>query len=131
MPANRIFHNMQSMNRGTILIAGSFQPNGSSAISLTTVNGHGFAPTRTGTGAYLVTLEDVYVDFVSIMCQLSAAALANNKVRIGSIDIASKTFEILAYQEDGDTTVSAVEIANDADTWIHFQAWLKNTSVSH
>ncbi|KKK76489.1 hypothetical protein LCGC14_2863150, partial [marine sediment metagenome] len=49
---------------------------------------------------------------------------------IGSIDIASKTFEILAYQEDGDTTVSAVEIANDADTWVHFQAWLKNTSVS-
>lgn len=130
MGANRTFFDMQSMSRGLILIAGAFQPNGSSAISLTTVKGHGFVPTRTGVGAYLVTLEDVFVDYVAITCQLAAAALANNKVRIGSVDISAKTIEILAYQEDGDTTVSAVEVANDADTWVHFQAWLKNTSVT-
>ncbi len=129
MGQNRTNFNMQAMSRALILVAGSFQPNGSSAISTTTVNGHGFTPTRTGTGAYLVTLEDVFIDFVALMCQLSATAIANNKVRIGDIDIATKTFVINAYQEDGDTTVSAVDIANDADTWVHFMAFLKNTSI--
>lgn len=125
--ADRIFHNMQSYSRGTIYLAGAFRPNGSSAVDNDLNKGHGFTVARSATGVYDVTIEDSFTDFVSIMCNLSHATLADEYVRPGTIDIANNTFEILAH--DG-ATPAALDIASDVDTFIHFLAILKNTSVN-
>lgn len=129
--ADRTFFDMQSYSRGLIHLVGAFAPNGASAVNNALNKGHGFTVARTGVGAFDITIEDSFVDFVAIMAQISAAAISNEYVRPGTIGVpASNVIELLAWQDDGDTTVSAVDIAADADTFIHFLAVLKNTSVT-
>ncbi len=126
--ANRTFFDMQSISRGLIHIPGAFRPNGASAIDNTLNKGDGWSVARTGVGVYAVTLEDVYVDFVSFIAGLAKATLTDEYVKPGTFVVASRTFEILAHSGASPTPL-AVEIASDADTFVHFLAIMKNTSV--
>lgn len=85
--------------RGTqpeqLIVAGTFRPNGSSAIAAANNKGFGWSVARTGTGVYTVTLDERLPDHVAfhvnartttttheILAQISAYSAANKTITI-------------------------------------------------
>lgn len=90
------------------IIAGSFIPNGSSAIA--TTYGVGFTVARTGTGEYTVTLSEPFANYVSIQVtgQFASSNTDLHQFLVGDISVTNRTFEI---QHLSSTDVSTTDIA--------------------
>lgn len=105
---------IESAGIGHLMIAGSFIPNGLSAIA--TKYGAGFTVARISAGVYRVTLTNGFADFVSLVpsLQLATGNLLSRQVRIGTISVANRTFEIehLAAAD----TATAHPVAADIST---------------
>ena len=124
--ADLIFYDVQALNPHVKIIAGSFKPNGSSAVANTDNTGTGFTVARSGTGSFTVTLDAKYPGLLSGQCSLALNAVADSKVQFGAIDVASaKTVVINVI-----TTASAADIAANANNRIHFCLMLRNTSLT-
>lgn len=123
--ANRIFNDCQALEKGVIVLAGSFRPNGSSApLALT---GKGIASvSRSGTGVFLVTLEDVYLGFLSLNAQLALASTDDKTCQIGAVSLANKTIEVKVIDISG---AAVADVAANAGNVIYLTFILKNTSV--
>ena len=124
--ADKIFYGVQALNPELKIVAGSFLPNGSSAVDSAGNTGTGFSVARTGTGSFTVTLGDKYPGLLSAQCSVALAAAADTKVQFGAIDVSSaKTVVITVI-----TTASAADIASNAANRIHFVLFLRNTSLT-
>ncbi len=110
-----------------LIISGRFRPNGSSAIDNTLNKGpNGWTVARTSTGVYTITFTQKYYQCVNADAWFSSANPQNALVQPGIIDVASgKTFVVKCVQSSDGST--AVDLASDANTWIHFQAILAGT----
>jgi formylmethanofuran dehydrogenase subunit A len=69
--ANRLFKRPRTLDEEVINLTGKVTINSSAAV--VTKTGRGFSIAKTGTGAYTITLEDVYPVLLSAHCQLLAA----------------------------------------------------------
>ena len=122
------------------IIAGSFAPNGSSAIAASGVEGIGVTVARTTTGVFTVTLASTYSSMVCANLTLALAtassAASDNRLELGAIDVASaKTIvirNIKAVHIDHSTpassvalTCAAADIAANAANRIHFMFLLR------
>ena len=124
--AEKIFYDVQALNPHVKIIAGSFCPNGSSAVDNDSNTGTGFTVARSGTGSFTVTLDAIYPGLLSAQCSIALTAVADSKVQFGAIDVASgKTVVINVV-----TTASAADIAANANNRIHFCLFLRNTSLT-
>ena len=124
--AEKIFFDMQALNPHVKIIAGSFKPNGSSAVDNTANTGAGWTVARGGVGIFTVTLGDTYPGILSATCSVALSAVADTKVQFGAIDVASaKTLVINVI-----TTASAADIAANAANRIHFCLVLRNTDMT-
>jgi len=123
--AEKIFFDVQALNPHVKLIAGTFKPNGSSAIDNTANKGAGWTVARTGTGEYTVTLDDVYPGLLSAQVSLQHNGAGDKKVHWGAIDLAAKTLKIFAI-----TTASAADLAAHASNHVHFLLVLRNTDMT-
>jgi hypothetical protein len=127
--SNELFHNLQCKSKEVKVVAGSFRPNGSSAIDVTLNTGNGFTVVRTAAGVYTITFSAPYCGCVSLIPALQLASVANCMVQLGAIDVVTgKTAVINALQSSDGTT--AVDIASNASNRIHFVAFLRNTSLT-
>lgn len=125
--ANRNFDNVQTLGKGVKVIAGSFAPNGSSAVSAASVKGIGFTVARTGTGQFTITLSDAYVDYLSITASLALSAGDDKFLQLGAVDVVTaKTIVVNVWDVSG---AAATDVAANAANRIHFVAWLKNSTV--
>ena len=124
--ADKIFFDVQALNPHVKIIAGSFKPNGSSAVANADNTGTGFTVARGGTGSFTVTLDDKYPGLLSGQCSLALNAAADSKVQFGAIDVASAKTVIINVI----TTASAADIAANANNRIHFCLMLRNTSLT-
>jgi hypothetical protein len=123
--ANKIFYDAQAVNPEVKILAGSFLPNGSSAIVNASNTGAGFTVAYTGTGIYTITLTDSYPGLLSATATLALNAVADAKVQLGAIDVTTaKTIVI-----NNITGTSAADIASNANNRIHFCLILRNTSL--
>jgi len=124
--ADRNFNPLQALGREYKVIAGSFRPNGSSAVSNTTNTGVGFSVARTGVGAFTITLTDKYVSLIGAEFQLALATpAAAHDICIGAVDVSSaKTIAFVHYSAG-----AAADIASDAANRIYFTLTLSNSSV--
>ena len=123
--ADRIFYGVQALNPSVKIIAGSFLPNGSSAVASATTTGQGYSVVRTNTGLFTITLTDKYNSLISGQVSLALNAVAQTVVQFGAIDVSSaKTITINAV-----TSGSAADIASNANNRIHFLLILSNTNV--
>lgn len=103
-----------SHNPNTQRISGRFFPAGTGAP--TGLKGRGIASvTRTGVGAYLVTLADKWGDLTSFNLGLQLHAAADVKLQLGDVDLVAKTIVIRAL-----AVAAAVEIAANANSSIAF-----------
>lgn len=125
--AERTFHDVKSLHSNVRVIAGSFRPNGSSAVATTA--GVGFTVARTSAGLFTITLVDAFPGLLSAQCSLQLATGDDKFVQFGSIDVSSaKTIQIRVWDVSG---AAVSDVASDANNWIHFTLHLKNTSLSY
>lgn len=126
--ANRNLANPQVLNRGEVIICGSFAPNGASAVAATSNLGIGWSVVRTSAGLFTVTLEDSWVSLTSAQVSLQLATVAAVAVQLGTIDVVTaKTVEIRALSSSAGTVT---DVAADANNRIHFELRLKNSTTN-
>jgi hypothetical protein len=126
--ANRNLTRSQVLNRGEVIICGSFAPNGAGAVDAASNKGIGWSVARTGVGAFTVTLEDKWIAVLSGQAQLQLAAVAGQVAQLGATDVTSaKTVEVRVV--DTATGLTA-DVAADANNRIHFELRLKNSTTN-
>ena len=119
------------------IIAGSFIPNGSSAISTTRgtgLFGFGFTVARTGTGKYKVTLDRSFANFVSIVVggQFASADGNAHQFLVGDQSVTNKTFEImhLTSADVSTTNLAAADISTSGTAnKVHFICVVADSDV--
>lgn len=126
--AARNFDNLQCLGKGLKTIAGSFAPNGSSAVAASSRQGMGWSVARTSTGLFTVTLNDKYAALAGMGLSLQLAAGDDKFVQWGAIDVVSaKTLQIRVWDASG---AAVADIAADANNRIGFVLVLRNTSAT-
>lgn len=124
--ADRNFDALQILGREKKVIAGSFRPNGSSAIDNTLNKGSGFTVARTGAGVFTITLTDKYIALDSGTFQLFLGTPAAQVLCGGAFDVVSgKTVTVTNF-----TAGAAADIASNAANWIQFVLVLSNSAVT-
>lgn len=126
--ANRNFDFLQGLGKGVKVIAGSFAPNGSSAVSASSRKGKGFTVARTGTGQFTITLQDAYVALLSASLSLQLASADDKFLQLGAVDVVSaKTIVINVWDVSG---AAAADIAANAGNRINFVLVLSNSTLN-
>jgi hypothetical protein len=126
--ANRMFEDVMCLGKGVVVIAGSFAPNGSSAVASTSVKGKGFSVVRTSTGLFTVTLEDTYVAALSMVASIQLASGDDKFVQVGAVDVTSaKTIEIRVWDISGG---AVADVSANANNRINFCFVLSNSSLN-
>ena len=130
--ANKTFYDVQAVNPGVKIIAGTFKPNGSSAIDNTANAGAGFTVERTGTGQYTVTLDDGYPGLISAQATAALNSAAATFMQItGAHDVTTaKTVVFTALTTSSTAAPVAADIAAHAHNHVHFVLVLRNTSLT-
>jgi hypothetical protein len=121
--AARNFSGLKTLGRELIVIAGSFAPNGSSAVSATSRKGRGWSVARTDVGLFTITFTDKYVDLVSAIATAQLATAADIKAQIGTYTAASKTLVIRLL-----AVATETEVAADANNRVNFVCVFSNSS---
>jgi hypothetical protein len=125
--ASRTFHNAQAVQMGTVVLSGSFAPNGSSAVAATSRKGTGFSVARTAAGKFTITLEDKYAELVCAIASLQLSTAADQTVQFGDCDVVTaKTVKLVVWDA---SDAAAADIAANANNRIHFRLVLRNTSA--
>jgi hypothetical protein len=126
--ANRNFDFIQGLGKGVKVIAGSFAPNGSSAVDAASVKGKGFSVARTSAGLFTITLQDAYTALLGADAVLQLAAAADQFVQIGAVDVVTaKTIQIRVW-DISDAAVA--DVAANANNRINFVFVLSNSSLN-
>jgi len=130
--ASKIFYGVQAAQPSMKIIAGTFKPNGSSAIDNTANAGTGFTVERTGTGQYTVTLDESYPGLISAQATAALNTAAATFMQItGAHDVTTnKTIVFTALVTSGTGASTATDIAAHAHNHVHFCLFLRNTSLT-
>ncbi len=105
------------------IIAGSFLPNGSSALVASGVLGAGFTVAYTSTGLYTVTLSQKWLRLLAASLTLQATTILGNHLEIGVTDVSgAKTIQIRSTGPTNSSTTTPIvtDTAADAGNRIHF-----------
>lgn len=121
----------QVMHRspGVTIISGRFRPNGNGTVSV--YEGDGFTVSRTGVGAFTVSLTGKWTRLVHFAAQYWGAALTAGSVIqvVGAISLgATATTVPIVHSLNAAGTFAAAEIASDAANWISFEAHVSDTA---
>lgn len=126
--ANRNFVTPRCLDKEVIVLAGSFAPNGSSAVSSSSNKGTGWSVVRTSTGLFTITLADSYPSLLSATATLQLATGDDKYVQIGSTDVVTaKTIEIRVWDASG---AAVADVSANANNRINFCLVLKNSSAT-
>ena len=101
---------MSALHRGYVTVAGSFAPNGVSAVAAGSNEGVGFSVARTSTGLFTITFDRIYPELVGAMATLQLHTAADKFVQVGDYVKASKTIQIRVW-DVSDTAVADVAVS--------------------
>lgn len=121
--ANRDFTNTQALNRGVVVIAGSFAPDGSSAP--TKVSGLGYSVVHASQGVFTITFQDSYPALLSHTGTVRLSSAAARFVQFGDYNPTAKTLVLRVIDGSG----SAQDIAANANNIVSFECVFQNSSV--
>lgn len=119
---------VKSPMRELIVLAGSFAPNGSSALDLTQRKGLNFTVSRTSAGLFKITLSDKYADIVSAVASLQAPAAIDLVPQIGLI-VASNSTTAASVEIRLLAAAVATDQAANANARVNFVLWVRNSAV--
>lgn len=86
-----MLYDIQSLERGIVVIAGSFQ---AEAAGVSVTKGSGFTAARAGAGEYTIVLDDTFYDYRSFTGTLALNAVDNWFVQMQSWTPATRTLAI-------------------------------------
>ena len=133
--SNRTMSKIYSPVQETVIVAGSFRPNGSSALvagQLTPSRGYrGWSVVRTSAGLFTVTLPDQYAAVISLTATLRLTTLDDLYAQVGAVSGittgANGTIQIRVLQID---TGALADIASAAGNWVNFCFIFGNTQAA-
>jgi hypothetical protein len=125
MASNHTFETAWILGKNRVIVAGSFAPNGSSAVSATSNKGKGWTVAHTSTGLFTITLDSVYNQLDSATASLQLATADDKFVQIGAVVLASQTIEIRVWDLSG---AAVADVAADANNRINFLFVFRNTN---
>lgn len=118
---------MHSVGKRRYLIAGTFYPNGSSAIDSTKNTGTaGWSVAYTSTGLYTVTLDRKWLYICSKHVHVQYHAATAQTVQFGDISLSAGTIII----RNIDTSATVQDIAANANNSISFSVVVSNDTVT-
>lgn len=120
------FEKFRSLLAGATNIAGSFAPNGASAVDSASVRGKGFTVVRTSAGVFTITFADQYAKLISATATLQLATADDKYVLVGTYTAASKTLVLNVWDVSG---AALTDVAADANNRINFSALFSISSV--
>ncbi len=116
---------MQVYGFGMILIAGSFAPDGASAIG--TVKGKGFTAAWTSTGLFTITFTRTALAVISCWCTPQAHVTADLNLQFGDIDVVTARTAVIKNAPAG---VVADFAAANAQNRVHFGFLMATSSLN-
>lgn len=114
-----------ALQRDMVIIAGSFAPNGGSAIDPLSRTGPGWSVARSNTGLYTVTLTDKYNALLSAQATLQLAVADDKFANIIAVNLAAKTIQIGVWDVSG---AALTDVAANAGNRVNFVFMLSNTA---
>ncbi len=124
--ANRMTNEVRALHQDFVLVAGSFAPNGSSAVAASSRKGRGFSVARTDVGEFTLTLSDKYPNLISAVATLQQATAGDQFLQVGEYDEDAKTIVITAIDASG---AAAADVAADANNRVNFVLVFQNSTV--
>lgn len=124
----KILYRRKSYGRQMWQVDMSFPTNGSSNPVAASVKGRLVASvTRSGTGTYLVTLNDYWAIVVGVFARLNLATPTKQRAMfVGKPSLsAAQTFSVKTIDSD---TGAAVDVAAAAGNEVHLKLWLSTAS---
>lgn len=125
--STRTLKPVRSRQNQLTVIEGSFAPNGSSAP--TGAKGNGYTVARTGTGKYVVTLDDGYADILKATAGLQDATLGSAAQVTNVTKNTSPTRSTIEITTFTVSTSTAADLAADAQTRVNFSISLSDSSA--
>jgi hypothetical protein len=123
--ASRIAHFLRGLNRDTIVIAGSFAPNGSGTVASSSNKGKGWSVARTSTGLFTITLADKFYELVSFTATLQLASADDKLAQCGTVDLSAKTAQIRIWDK---SAAAVADVSANANNRVNFALELRNTT---
>lgn len=123
--ANRNYDNVQILGKGRKIIAGSFLPNGGSAIAADSA-WNGFSVARTGAGQFTITLTDSYLALVSAVATIQMNSATDLVPQWGAIDVVTAKTLVL----NTNAVATPTDIASNANNRVFFELVLRNSNVT-
>lgn len=119
MGAERNHDTLEILGRKKRVVAGSFAPNGSSALVAadTRVNAGAATVAYVSTGLYRITFTDAYQKLLSATATLQLASADDKYVQIGAFTVADKTLDIRVWDASG---AGVADVAANANNRINF-----------
>ena len=126
--ANRNLTHSQVLNRGEVIICGSFAPNGAGAVDAAGNEGIGWSVARTAVGTFTVTLEDKWIALLSGQAHLQHVTPIGALAQLGPTDVSSALTVVVSVIDTA--TGLPADIVADANSRVHFELRLKNSTVN-
>lgn len=120
--AARNSYPVKGIAQETVLIPGQFTGNTTSNPSAALNIGRGWSVARTGTGTYVVTLNDKWPEFTVTAMPKAGAGGDKMTVILVAQDLAAKTFTL-----ETQTNLLAADLATDEG--VHFNVVARNSTV--
>lgn len=120
------FHGIKSHDRDSVIVAGSFAPNGSSAVAATSRKGRGWSVARTSAGLFTLTFTNKFNDMICALAVLQQASGGDQFLQVGTYTAASRTLTIRVWDDSG---AAETDVAADANNRINFICVFRNTSA--
>lgn len=115
--AERNFDFLETIGRKKRVLAGSFAPNGSSALVAADTKGLGFTAAYVSTGLYRLTFANAYGALNSATATLQLATGDDKYVQIGTYTAADRTLDIRVWDASGG---AVADVAANANNRINF-----------
>lgn len=125
--ASRLLDFLRVIGKGRVLTAAHFQPQGVTQLVAANYGGRGIqSVTRTGVGAFTVTLQDGWPFISYASASLCSATLQPISVQIGTVNLTAKTITLFCYNT---TTGAASDVVADPNTFIRLALIFRNTTI--
>lgn len=125
MAINATTQDLQTYGADTVVIAGAFRPNGSSAVDDTLSIGDStgkWSAARTDTGDFTITFDVTTMERPVVVGSISHPTDADLKIQWHLYDASAKTYTLTVL-----AVATPTDITSDADAWINFVAVFKNS----
>lgn len=115
------------IDKGVVVVPGSFAPNGSSAVASSSVRGYGFSVARTNAGIFTITFQDSFNAILSVDASLQLASADDKYVIVGEQDLSAKTIILYVWDVSGG---AVADVSANANNRINFVVYFKNSTVT-